>query len=546
METTAQQIDSIFAEFDKTNTPGCNLAVYKDGEIIYQRSYGMANLEHGIPIKRETRFQIGSISKHFTAMSIALLEKDGKLSVEDDIRKYMPEVPDFGNPITINHLIHHTSGLREHGYLSWLAGLCPLDYRTRDAVDLICRQQGANYPAGEAYLYNNAGYVLQAEIVARASGQPLPVFAKENIFEPLGMAHTHFNDDCGQLVPLRAASYEPLPEGGYRQLLMTNNVGGSAGVMTTVGDLLRWDQNFYHPVVGGEDFARQMYTRGRLHNGEPIDYSLGLMHAEVCGQPAVYHTGTEFGYRSILMRFPERNFTIICLANLSGFDSFETAEQVAGVFFGAQNGLRACLPERESLPPAPLAALESATGFYLDEDSGALVGLSSSGGQLFAEAFGASVPLSLCAHTTSGNSETLKLEYNGRLISSPLRLELERSGPQSPWTMNVWFGVTPLPLLRQVPAADPAGSELEAYTGSYYSPELKALYEFEVLDGKLVSAHLNGLTGTLHPGPAGFFTLAGFTFHFLCGDRQKIRAFRLWHLYARGIQFNRSDQNEHA
>src|SRR5262245_41692285 len=242
------RVDAVFAQFDKPDSPGCALGVIKDGKLVYSRGYGMANLEHGIPNSPKLVYDIGSTSKQFTAASILLLAKQGKLSLDDEARKYIPELPAYQWPITIRHLIHHTSGLRDYLTLFSLAGVNFDDTTTeKDALEIILRQKGLNFAPGDEWLYSNSGYFLLSIIIKRASGKSFAEFAKENIFDPLGMTHTLILDNHKRIVPMRAVGYSPNPRGGFQTEMSNFEQTGDGAVQTSIEDLLLWDQNFYEP-----------------------------------------------------------------------------------------------------------------------------------------------------------------------------------------------------------------------------------------------------------------------------------------------------------
>jgi CubicO group peptidase (beta-lactamase class C family) len=327
------RVDSVFAEYDNTRSPGCALGVIRDGRFILKRGYGMANLEHGIPNSPSTVFRIGSTSKQFTAAAMVLLAAEGKLSLDDDIRRFLPEMRDYGTPVTIRHLLHHTSGVRDYLTLMMLAGKRSDDWYTDDeVVSMIARQRELNFEPGERLLYSNAGYFLLSQIVKRASGMSLREYAAERIFEPLGMEHTHFHDEHDEIVPNRASGYAPADDGGFRISMTTLDMVGDGGVFTTVEDLYHWDQNFYRPQVGGQSFLNQLLTRGVLSNGDTLDYALGLGHARYRGLDVVRHGGAFVGFRADMMRFPSERFTVICLCNLSTGRPGRLAERVADIY----------------------------------------------------------------------------------------------------------------------------------------------------------------------------------------------------------------------
>ncbi|HLY19426.1 MAG TPA: serine hydrolase domain-containing protein, partial [Bryobacteraceae bacterium] len=311
-------VDKVFAKWSSTVSPGCALSVIKDGQIVYKRGYGMADLDHDVPINPETVFHVASISKQFTAAAILLLAQEGKLSLDDDVRKYVAELPDFGERITIRQLIHHTSGLRDQWELLGLAGWrYSLDLITDDDVlDLISRQKDLNFKPGEKHVYCNTGYTLLGQIVKRVSGQSLREFTSHRIFQPLDMRTTHFRDDHAEVVKHIAYGYVESEGGnGYRLSVTNFDTVGATSLLTTVGDLAQWDENFYHPRVGGRELVEQQLQRGKLNNGKELDYASGLVHGKYRGLPTVDHGGADAGYRADLIRFPEQHFSVACLCN---------------------------------------------------------------------------------------------------------------------------------------------------------------------------------------------------------------------------------------
>src|SRR5262245_3926137 len=348
------RVDEIFARFTPSS-PGCALAIAENGKIAYERGYGRASLELDVPITPQTVFDIGSTSKQFTAFSLLLLERDGKLSVDDDIRKFLPEVPDYGKRITIRHLLTHTSGLRDYTDLLGFDGHDTADFTDdRDALDLIARQRGVNFAPGDQWRYSNTGFFLASIIVRRASGQSLTAFAHDRIFAPLGMTSTQFLDDTTRVVPKRATAYSARDSqsgGGFRVNMSDWNQTGDGTVQTTDEDLARWDENFYAPKVGDARMIAAMQTVGRLNDGKAHDYGLGLTIGTYGGLKRVSHGGSWAGYRAELMRLPDRHTSIITLCNVSNSGPTRLAESVAAVWL-ADAGLK---------PPAPNAT-PTATG----------------------------------------------------------------------------------------------------------------------------------------------------------------------------------------
>ena len=332
-----QRVDKIFAAYDNTRSPGCSLGVIQDGEFVLKRGYGMGNLEFGAPLSPESVFRIGSTSKQFTAASIVLLAEEGKLSLDDDVRQYIHELPEFDPPVTIRQLVHHTSGYRDYLTLMDLAGKRDADYYTdEDLLEMLSRQRQLNFMPSSRYTYSNTGYWLLSQLVKRTSGLSLREFAAEKIFEPLGMENTHFHDDHTEIVPDRAYGYAPTEDGSYVISMTTLPMIGDGGVFTTVEDLFHWDQNFYGPAIGGPEFLEQMLTRGVLNDGEVLDYAFGLGHGTYRGLKTVSHGGSFVGFRAEMVRFPDERFTVICLCNRGDANPTRLSYAVADVYLEEQ------------------------------------------------------------------------------------------------------------------------------------------------------------------------------------------------------------------
>ncbi len=328
-----KKVDSIFADYNKTNSPGCALAILKDGRIIYEKGYGVSNLEYDIPISPSSIFHVASISKQFTAAAIILLSLEGKLSLNDDVRKYLPEVPDFGHTITFNHLLHHTSGLREQLELQSFAGWRESDLITeKDILEMLARQKSLNFLPGDEEAYCNTGYTLLAIAVKRISGVSLLEYADSLFFKPLGMTSTHFHSNHAEITPNRTSAYQKDENGKWEISIPVFDFYGSTSLFTTVEDLAKWDENFYTKKVGGNNFINAMHVTGVLNNNTPQTYASGLYTETHKGYKTVLHTGSDAGYRSIFIRFPDEHFSVILLANLANIRVKKLAYKVADVF----------------------------------------------------------------------------------------------------------------------------------------------------------------------------------------------------------------------
>src|SRR5690349_17905095 len=317
-KSAAAAVDEVFADLTTPGSPGCALAVYRDAKIIYAKGYGLANIEEDVPITPQSVFDIGSTSKQFTAAGILLLEKQGKLSLNDDIRKYIPELPDYGQKISILQLLNHTSGLRDYLALMELAGINTDSVTTdEDALAMILRQKALNFAPGNDWLYSNTGFFLLSAIVKRVSGKTLREFAAENIFTPLEMTHTQFRDDHTSLIANRAPAYDPKENGvGFRLNVTYFEQTGDGAVHTSVEDLLKWDENFYSGRIGGKGFLAEIQEQGKLNNGKVLDYAKGLFIQDYRGLHTVSHGGSWGGYRAEMLRFPEQHFSVACLCNV--------------------------------------------------------------------------------------------------------------------------------------------------------------------------------------------------------------------------------------
>lgn len=330
-------IDQIFAPYNRPSVPGCAVGVVRDGALVYSRGFGEANLFRHIQNSPTTAFYIASLSKQFTAMSILLLEQDGKLSLADDVRQWVPEVPKLGK-ITLRDLLQHTSGLRDYyGLLSingWRANELLAE---REFLGLVSRQRALNFPPGTEFLYSNTGYALLSIVVKRASGQSLRDFAAERIFLPLGMRNTQYRDDHTSTIDGEAIGYVS-QSGGYPVSIPQLDIVGDGGVFSTVEDLARWDANFDSGTVGGRAGVKRLQQPATLVDGRNTGYALGLSVGTFSGARIISHSGAYGGYRATYLRFPDERFTVITLCNVSTMSS-QLAEQVANVML-LQDGLR--------------------------------------------------------------------------------------------------------------------------------------------------------------------------------------------------------------
>lgn len=328
-------IDAVFADWNHPDSPGCAVSVLDHGKVVYQRGYGQASLELGVPISPDTVFYIASTSKQFTALSIALLAQQGKLSLDDDVRRYVPELPDYGKPITVSHLVHHTSGLRDYLGLAALAGHDVADsLPLQQALDLITAQKALNYPVGSEYLYSNSNYLLMTVIVERVSGMSLRAFSDQHIFKPLGMRHTQFYDDATRIVPGRTIGHTRNDDGSWSLLRTSYALVGDGGLLTSVKDMEAWERNFLDNRLGlgGPALLEQIITPGKLDDGKPIDYAFGLMAGNYRGLPTVSHGGSFLAYKADMLRFPQQQFAVHALCNAQSATPDRYVRRIADLY----------------------------------------------------------------------------------------------------------------------------------------------------------------------------------------------------------------------
>lgn len=479
-----RQVDALFADWDKGDKPGAAVAVIKDGKVLYRRGFGLADIERDARIAPTTPFHVASMSKQFTAFAIQLLAQDGKLSFDDDIRKYLPEMHDFGTPITIRHLLHHTSGLRDQWNLLTLAGWRMDDVITEDDIfGLIKRQRELNFEPGKEFLYCNTGFTLLGMIVKRVSGKSLPEFAQERMFRPLGMTHTVFHDDYSKLVKGRASSYQPMAKGGYQYVALSYSNVGATSLFTTADDLALWDRNFYDGKVGGKDLIARMQVPGTLRTGKALDYASGLMVGEYRGLKTVAHGGADAGFRSEMLRFPDQHFTVIVLSNAGDFNPGKLSHKVADIYLDKQ--LKP-LPAGAAPKAAPVevavdaASLDALVGDYALNPQ-FILSITKADGRLMAQATGQpKFPL-----FASGERAFFLKVVDAQVSFDAAGTDGVAAG------IVLHQGGRDMPAKR-VTTARLGDAELAAFEGEFYSDELHVLYTLARKDGKLVLSYPRG------------------------------------------------------
>ncbi|MBL8265444.1 serine hydrolase domain-containing protein [Steroidobacter sp.] len=357
-----EAVDAVFAKYDRTNGAGVVVGVYQAGQQRYARAFGMANLEDNVVLSTDTVFPMASVSKHFTAFAILLLAREGKVDLDADVRTYLPNVPDFGQRITVRHLLLHNSGLRDVWGMFWFAGIDSAQGGQAIAMKMVQRQRALNFAPGSEHQYSNTGYLLAAEIVKAVSGQSLREFTTKRMFQPLRMEHTFFLDDTTELVPGRPASYCwkyfycQNEAQAWRRELGGTDVVGPTGLYATIGDLAKWAGNFLNPTVGDKALIDQFVSLGSLDGGAPINYGFGLWHQKMAGHEVIMHNGANEAFRTVFVVLPEQKFSVAIMANTM-MDVGQLAEEVVRIYLGERRGEPVSIPKVVTPDAATVAAV---------------------------------------------------------------------------------------------------------------------------------------------------------------------------------------------
>lgn len=515
-DRTAPKVDHLFAAFDKPGSPGCSVGVIRNGSFVYKKSFGYANLELDVPLTQASVFYVGSVSKQFTAASVVLAAEQGYLSLDDDVRKYLPELPDYGNPVTLRQMLHQTSGFRDFFDLIALSGGNPAEIGSAaDILKLIVRQKGLNNVPGSEWNYSNSNYFLLAEVVQRATRKSLAQFAAENIFQPLGMKHTLFFDDKTLVVPNRVAAYDRGKNGKFLVDWSTSyDLVGGGGLMSTVEDLLLWDRNFSANKLGKGTLVQQLESQGILNNGNQINYAMGLILGEYGGQPTAEHSGANFGYRSEYLRFPRQKFSAIVLCNLSSAGPVGLAHKIADLYL--QGDLApVSVPRVSSGSPGA----ETFAGTYLDPQTKTIYKFTAEGGNLIG--WGEALPRVAANQYYDLQGDIMTFANNNGVmhLTLPIPGEVYFSGDR----------LQPLQLSE---------SELSKFIGNFHSEELDTTYTLSVEGGHLRATVPNNPPIPLDAAGANEFyssDLGDLVFHLDAGNRAA--GFSLSTQASRGIIF---------
>ena len=485
-------LDGIFSDFSGSDGPGCAFAVSHDGQVIVTRAYGSANLEHEIQNTPETVFEPGSVSKQFTAAATILLALDGEISLDDDIRDYLPEIPDYGKTITVRHLLNHTSGLRDWGSIAGIGGW-PRTTRVHThthMIDIASRQRALNYPPGQYYSYTNTGYNLQAVLIERVTGKTFDEYSQERIFKPLGMTKTQWRDDFTEIVQDRAVAYRRKDNGSWSQLMPFENVHGNGGLLTTVGDLLKFTHNLdTGAMLGGPEFVAQMHQQGVLTSGREISYASGLRIGEYKGVREVQHSGSTAGYRGHLTRFPAQGIAVSVMCNAASANAGSLAHSVADLYL--ENTI-----DEQMVPIAgielPTDKLRSFTGRYRNTRTNTALEIGLFDGILILQESNFGMGESAGALLTPV-SET-RLEASA--LDATIEFENMSPGERASATFTVDGDTV---RLEPVDVFAPTAGDLAGYAGKYHSYEAEVTYTIAIRDERLVMLDRYDRGQTLEP-----------------------------------------------
>ncbi|MEZ4588131.1 MAG: serine hydrolase domain-containing protein [Gemmatimonadales bacterium] len=521
----SRRVDSLFSSFG-TSSPGCAVGVVQNGRFLHQRGYGMADLERRVPITPETVFYTGSVSKQFTAMSVALLARDGRISLDDPARKYLPEIPEAGAGITIRHMVHHLSGLREKWDLLVYSGYRDGNLvRQDDVLEMVKHQRELNFAPGDDHLYNNTAYDMLATLVERVSGQSIREFAKARIFDRLGMERSRYVDDQSVVIPDRALGYS-VRDGEISQAPAYVETVGSGSVYSTVPDLARWDESFYTAALGDQELLRLVQTPGRLNDGTELTYAFGLVVERWRGLRRVQHGGALAGFRAQITRYPDQRFSAIVLCNFAQANPASFADRIAEIYLGDQ------------LSPAPVRAagraftdrglMDRAVGVYRSARSGNVVQIVARDTLLVMQYGPIRLPLA------AAGPDRASFGWSGEGSEALF----EGEGAKAARVVVRGIGPRPEPFERVDPP-NRAPAALAALAGRYRSAELDVEWTVVQRDTALLVRTSNGDERELVPVHADGFTLEGAAVLVDRDGRGRVRGLLVTPGRSRNIRFER-------
>jgi len=476
----AAQIDGLFAEWDSQSSPGAAVAILEKGEVTYMRHFGMASLEQNVPISSRTRFDLGSVSKQFTAMAVLMLEQEGKLSLDDSIQMHLPELPPYDHPISLRNLLHHTSGLWDYWQVLPYAGYRKQDYLDIDDVlRLLGRQKKLKCEPGTQWSYSNTNYAFLAEIVARVTAESFAGWTKRRIFEPLKMWDSLVPSDCFALIPGRAEAYRTEEEGFIRDHQLNVDFAGQSHIFSTIEDMVRWVDNFRTRSLGGKLLLTRMMQKGKLNDGSEIFYASGLGVEQYRGAITIGHAGSTGGFTSIVLYLPEFELGMIILANVRSFDPEEKVQRMLDIYL---KGRLEPLPMRPVRKWEPFIELDPAitrlyTAGYLMEGGETRFALFYSGDRLMGAISGVGM---------ASFYPTSETEFTTRDRKCRVRVRTDDTGR----ALGVQVDLKGTRMLGSRIEPERSLETLSAeYAGTYYSEELGAVYDLTPREEGLILSH---------------------------------------------------------
>ena len=448
----AEGVKKIFAPYDHIDTPGCAVGVSLAGNEVLHAAYGMADLEHHVALTPDSVFEAGSVSKQFTAAAVLLLAEQGKLSLSDPVSKYFPELPNYGTAITIDHLLHHTSGLRDWGSVAEIAGWTRTtrEYSNAWVLDIASHQKSLNYNPGDEWSYTNTGYNLLAILVQRVSGKSLAEFTHDNIFLPLGMHTTSWRDDFQRIVPDRAIAYAQ-SSGVEHQLMPFENAYGNGGLLTTVDDLLRWNARFGSAKIGDATFVKSELEPGRLNDGRSLFYSAGLFLTAHFGVREISHSGATAGYRAWLGYYPDQQLSVAVLCNAAEANTTLLGHNVVDLYLPPTGA-----DEAQAEGKSKLVLVPDAEGLYESRRDHSTFSIERKDGRLVARGSAPITALSATSFRLSPEGATYELETDAAGMVTALRV------------LSMGYEAD---TFEKVERAKPSQAEMQAVAGDYISDE---------------------------------------------------------------------------
>jgi CubicO group peptidase (beta-lactamase class C family) len=527
------QMDTVFKKYMNNKGPGAAVAVLRDGKVIFRKSYGLANLEYGEPINSSSLFDLCSLTKQFTGLAISTLIQQGKITLNDDIRKYLPRVPDFGKVITINHLIHHTSGLRDYPEALMIAGWRYTELCTRDDVmDLVARQKDLDFEPGSKESYCNTDYVLLAAIVEKVTGKSFPEWMKDHVFKPLQMDNSFILSNSRDIIPNLATSYSPA-DNGYQKYNDILSAYGSSCMYSTLDDLCKWVFHFQQMLESKDPVYTRMLEGSVLNNGDKVSYGFGLEQDSLQGLKTIWHTGAWCGYRTAIINYPAQHFAIIILCNAEDNDIGGVyLREIAAIFL--KDKLKTNSQEVEKVKLLPVIkldnnALQKYEGWFkMEMNNGPTLNFTIENGQLTGHngnvSFGLEPKTEACFYDPSDHA-TITFDNSNSLVYRDAGITIHASRTTAKPAKVVKFS--------------PTAEQLKAFAGTYYSDELETFYKIKVENGQLAMYHFRRGEFDLHVNkyiPNEFNSNTG-TIDFYLDAKKRVAGFKLSGDRVRNIRF---------